>query len=74
MVLELEKQVEVALLRTERLRQAILKHAFEGKLVPQDPEDESALALLKRIQGGSSVSEGDKIEDNPSLKKLQERC
>ena len=37
MVEELEKQVEVALQRAERLRQAILKRAFEGKLVPQDP-------------------------------------
>jgi type I restriction enzyme S subunit len=48
-VQELEKQVEAALKRAERLRQAILKHAFEGKLVPQDPEEEPAAALLERI-------------------------
>lgn len=33
-----------------KLRIAILKQAFEGKLVPQDPNDESASELLKRIK------------------------
>ena len=35
--------------RVQRLRQAILKWAFEGKLVDQDPSDEPAIALLDRI-------------------------
>ena len=30
-------------------KQAVLKSAFEGKLVPQDPNDEPAEVLLKRI-------------------------
>ena len=32
------------------LKQSILKRAFSGGLVPQDPHDEHALVLLKRIK------------------------
>ncbi len=43
-------EIEVQLARSEALRQSILKKAFSGKLVAQDPTDESASALLKRIK------------------------
>jgi len=46
----LEKWCSTELARSEMLRQSILKAAFSGELVPQDPEDEPASELLARIQ------------------------
>jgi type I restriction enzyme S subunit len=45
----IEAQVDTLFIRVNRLRQAILKSAFEGKLVPQDPSDEPASVLLEHI-------------------------
>jgi len=39
-----------AVVRCQRVRQAILKWAFEGRLASQDPNDESASVLLERIK------------------------
>ncbi len=47
---ELESVVSTNLQRATRLRQSILKWAFEGKLVDQDPNDEPASVLLQRIR------------------------
>ena len=59
-VSEIERHLSVAdeiaititaeLKRAERLRQSILKHAFSGKLVPQDLNDEPANVLLEKIR------------------------
>jgi type I restriction enzyme, S subunit len=46
----IEKTIDSSLFEASRLRQSILKRAFEGKLVPQDPRDEPANILLERIK------------------------
>ena len=46
---KLELNVQQSIKESKRLRQSILKQAFEGKLVEQDPNDESASVLLEKI-------------------------
>jgi type I restriction enzyme S subunit len=46
----LEAKIEVASNRVDKLTQSILAKAFRGELVPQDPTDEPAEKLLKRIK------------------------
>jgi len=46
----LESDIKTNLQKTEALRQSILKKAFAGELVPQDPSDEPAAVLLERIR------------------------
>ncbi len=47
---KVEQQYQTAKQRTDKLTQSILAKAFRGELVPQDPNDEPASELLKRIK------------------------
>jgi len=47
---QIEKRYKKAKTYVDRLTQAILAKAFRGELVPQDPNDEPASALLDRIK------------------------
>src|SRR5262249_20647604 len=53
-----EDYIEASLKRAARLRQSILKEAFAGRLVPQDPADEPASVLLDRIRQGRTAQKG----------------
>lgn len=62
---ESESLVDADLKRCSRLRQSILKWAFEGKLVDQDPTDEPASVLLERIRAERAAPQ----EKTPSARK-----
>lgn len=63
---EIEKIIEMNLSKSKKLRQSILKKAFSGQLVPQDPNDEPAEKLLKRIKA-------QKEKQKPQRKSKQKR-
>ena len=58
----LEKWCATELARSGMLRQSILRAAFSGELVPQDPEDEPASELLARIQAERASAARDKFK------------
>ena len=47
---QIEARYQKAKVHVDRLTQSILANAFRGDLVPQDPSDEPASALLERIR------------------------
>ena len=55
---QLDQTITTALQQAEALRQSILKKAFSGQLVPQDPNDEPASELLARIKAERLASQG----------------
>jgi type I restriction enzyme S subunit len=54
-----EEIIDQSLKQASRLRQSILKRAFEGKLVPQNPKDEPAEKLLERIKAEKAKIESE---------------
>ncbi|MBQ8671424.1 MAG: restriction endonuclease subunit S [Alphaproteobacteria bacterium] len=56
----LEKAVNEGLEKADKLKQSILKKAFEGKLAPQNPNDEPASVLLDRIKKEQKPTKGKK--------------
>lgn len=62
----LEIEIDHQLKKSEALRQSILKKAFSGQLVEQDPDDESASLLLERIKA-------EKAAEKKSNKKNKKR-
>ena len=49
---KVDAEITEQLRKTEVLRQSILKKAFSGQLVPQDPNDEPASELHGRVKAG----------------------
>jgi type I restriction enzyme S subunit len=57
---KIEETISHSLQQAETLRQSILKKAFEGKLVAQNPNDEPASKLLERIKAESVKNDVEK--------------
>lgn len=71
-VQEIESVVEASLARTNRLRQAILKQAFEGKLVAQSSSDEPTNLSLTVDKFTQSASKENSPENLNGLKKTRQ--
>jgi type I restriction enzyme S subunit len=56
LIASLSAAVDSAQKRNAALRRAILERAFRGELVPRDPDDEPASALLERIRTERAVA------------------
>lgn len=61
----LEARLQAAQTATERLTPALLTKAFRGELVPQDPNDEPASELLRRLQHEALSTNAKRRRKNP---------
>jgi len=65
----IEKRYQKAKTHVDKLTQSILAKAFRGELVPQDPNDEPASELLKRIQAERKNQEAEARPGRKSAKR-----
>jgi len=61
---KIEEIIESSLVQSEALHLSIIKKGFEGKLVKQNPKDETAQKLLERIRAEIKKN----TPDNPMKK------
>ena len=64
--------IEIVLKQTTAQRQNILRAAFAGELVPQDPSDEPASALLERIRAQRAAQTPDQKPRGRKKKEIQD--
>lgn len=65
----LEERLSQAQTAVQKLTPALLAKAFRGELVPQDPNDEPASELLKRLQEGRTESAKPSRASKPRTRK-----
>lgn len=68
----IEARYAAARAQVERLTPALLAKAFRGELVPQDPNDEPAGALLERIRSARTTSASSKKRNRRKERQLEE--
>jgi len=71
---KLEDSIALGLQQAEVLRQSILKKAFEGKLVPQNPDDEPAGMLLERIRSEREKTAAVAAKNSTTASKKKKSC
>ena len=64
------RTTQAGLRRAARLRQSILKWAFEGRLADQDPTDEPASVLLERIRAERNDASRNPIDQRGRRRRL----
>jgi type I restriction enzyme S subunit len=66
-IADIEKSIDENQRRANNFRQSILKRAFAGKLIPQNPNDEPSSMLLERIRAERAIASprrGSRIKRN----------